>query len=236
MVRLLFLLRLYFDDSSNDYIGGTYVWHRKQDRSHDGPLWVGRYDLFHILEELLLTTGSRESVRTIIPSPTTTSRNRPTYPEPGKNVPVQESITLWISFSEIPNLLSILIFKRGRTKQAVLSASRLFLTYCNCQPLPLFHHESFFASTDARDIELLDAIQGLALRFSDGGITDPNIEQQIRFLTESCRKRVMDRIANGTVELSTLQALCLLTLIEHTGIVIRASWFIPAVTDFLPSW
>lgn len=32
----------------------------------------------------------------------------------------------------------------------------------------------------------------------------------------------MDRIANGTVELSTLQALCLLTLIEHTGIAIRA--------------
>jgi hypothetical protein len=113
--------------------------------------------------------------------------------------------------------------KCGSHNRAVLSASRLFLTYCNCQPLPLFHHETFFASLDARDIELQDAIQALAMRFSDGGTTDPNTEQRIRSRTESCRKRVMDRIANGTVELSTLQSLCLLSLIEHTGIVTSSS-------------
>jgi hypothetical protein len=93
MVRLSFLLRLYFNDSSNNSIGGTYVWHRKQARSHDGPLRVGRYAPFHVLEALVLTTESRESVRSIIPSPTATFRNRPIYHEPGENVPAHESIT-----------------------------------------------------------------------------------------------------------------------------------------------
>ncbi|EED19234.1 conserved hypothetical protein [Talaromyces stipitatus ATCC 10500] len=142
----------------------------------------------------------REPVRSVIASTTATSRNRPTYPESTGNVPVQESVTRY-----------------QRNEQTVLSASRLFLTYCSCQPLPLFHHDSFFASLSARDTELVDAIQALAFRFSEGGITDPIIEQQINIQTENCRKQVMDRLANGTVELSTLQALCLLSLIEHTA-------------------
>ncbi|QGA12645.1 hypothetical protein EYB26_000289 [Talaromyces marneffei] len=153
--------------------------------------------------EAMMDRFDRESVRSIIPSSRATFRNRPAYSEPVEDMSDQESIF--------------------RNKQALLSASRLFLTYCNYQPLPLFHPESFFASLDARDTELLDAIQALALRFSDEGITDPNIEQQIRLRTESCRKRVMERVADGTIELSTLQSLCLLILIEYTaGNMIRA--------------
>jgi hypothetical protein len=80
-------------DRSNSYIGGAYVWYRKQARSHVGPLRVGRLDPFQVLAALLLTTDSRESVRSIIPSPTATFRNRPTYPESAENVPVQEATT-----------------------------------------------------------------------------------------------------------------------------------------------
>lgn len=91
------------------------------------------------------------------------------------------------------------------------------MTYCNCQPLPLFHHDNFLASLTHRDAELMDGLQALALRFTEGGVADPDIEEKIRQKTASCRNRVMTRVAAGTVELSTLQTLCILTMIEFTG-------------------
>ncbi|KAL4937862.1 hypothetical protein BDV06DRAFT_232295, partial [Aspergillus oleicola] len=94
-------------------------------------------------------------------------------------------------------------------------ALQLFHTYCNYQPLPLFHHKSFLATAGYRDPELLLAMQALGLRFSGNGIADSEIEQQIKDWTERSQQMVMARVTEGSVELSTLQALCILAFIDH---------------------
>jgi hypothetical protein len=93
---------------------------------------------------------------------------------------------------------------------------QLFHTYCNFQPLPLFHHRSFSASEN-RDQELILAMRALGLRFRGNGIADPGIDRQIRDWTEQSRRMVMARVTEGSMELSTLQTLCILTLIDHTA-------------------
>ncbi|KAL4922138.1 hypothetical protein BDW62DRAFT_207895 [Aspergillus aurantiobrunneus] len=100
---------------------------------------------------------------------------------------------------------------------------QLFHIYCNFQPLPLFHHKSFLAILSNREPELLLAMQALGLRFSGNGIADPKIHQQIKDWTESSRRLVMARVTDGSLELSSLQALCILTLIDYTaGYTMRA--------------
>ncbi len=64
-----------------------------------------------------------------------------------------------------------------------------------------------------RDPEVIYAILGLSLRFSDEAIDDL-LENGY---AESARKIVMSRVAEGLVELSTLQTLCLLSLIDFTS-------------------
>ncbi|KAL4971949.1 hypothetical protein BDW66DRAFT_164558 [Aspergillus desertorum] len=129
------------------------------------------------------------------PSPTTTFQLRQPYPEP----PPEASAT--------PSTQSGLVAP---------NEMQLFHIYCNFQPLPLFHHRSFFAS-ESRDQELILAMKALGLRFRGNGIADPEIDRQIRDWTERSRLMVMTRVAEGSVELSTLQALCILTLIDHTA-------------------
>ncbi|KAL2815223.1 hypothetical protein BDW59DRAFT_166896 [Aspergillus cavernicola] len=97
------------------------------------------------------------------------------------------------------------------------NAQQLFLTYCNFQPLPLFRHGSFSATSENRDPELLLAMQALGLRFSGAGIADAVIDRQIKDWSESSRRMAMTRVIEGSVELSTLQAFCILTLIDHTA-------------------
>ncbi|KAL4786420.1 hypothetical protein BJX76DRAFT_118153 [Aspergillus varians] len=97
------------------------------------------------------------------------------------------------------------------------NAVRLFHTYCNFQPLPLFHHKSFFANSENRNPELLLAMQALGLRFSGNGIADPEINKLIKDWTEDSRRMVMTRVTEGSLELSTLQSLCILTLIDYTA-------------------
>ncbi|KAL4948478.1 hypothetical protein BDW69DRAFT_203513 [Aspergillus filifer] len=102
-----------------------------------------------------------------------------------------------------------------RDKSVAQTALQLFHTYCNYQPLPLFHHESFPATAGNRDPELLLAMQALGLPFNGNGIADPEIEQQVQDWTERSRRMVMARVTEGSVELSTLQALCILIFIDH---------------------
>lgn len=96
-------------------------------------------------------------------------------------------------------------------------ALQLFQTYCNFQPLPLFNCRYFPTSGEGRDEELLLAMQALGLRFSGNGIADPETRRQIKEWAESSRRMVMTRVTEGSVELSTLQTLCILTFIDYTS-------------------
>ena len=55
------------------------------------------------------------------------------------------------------------------------------------------------------------------IRFRGLGIKDRGIELEIKAKTERACQLVMERLADGNVELSTIQALCLLSLLEFAG-------------------
>jgi hypothetical protein len=59
------------------------------------------------------------------------------------------------------------------------------------------------------------------VRFRGLGIKDKEIELEIKAKTERACQLVMGRLADGNVELSTIQAICLLSLLEFTGEVSR---------------
>lgn len=70
---------------------------------------------------------------------------------------------------------------------------------------------------NTRDPEVLFAMIALSSRF----LNNPHARKEFKTLeadfTEAARIRVMDKITNGRVELSTLQTLCLLSLVDFTS-------------------
>lgn len=102
--------------------------------------------------------------------------------------------------------------------ETVLSVANLYLTYCESQPLPLFHRETFLASIGTRDPEVIYSILALGIRFSDEHQLNPrHLTSRISGYTEVARSLVMKRVLEGPVELSTLQCLCLLSLVDFTS-------------------
>jgi hypothetical protein len=99
------------------------------------------------------------------------------------------------------------------------SVAETYLLYCDCQPLPLFHRQSFIRSLRSRDPELLFALLALAIRFSDNAIR-VNQAALVDGYVEGARTIIAKRVFDGHIELSTIQSLCLLTLVDFTGIII----------------
>lgn len=90
-----------------------------------------------------------------------------------------------------------------------------FLRYCNYQPLPLFSPPHLRATLRSRDDELLLAILALSVRFSY--TTDTNFDTKASEYASSSRSLVMTRLSQGPVELSTIQTLCILSLLEFNS-------------------
>ncbi|KAJ5671765.1 hypothetical protein N7507_000892 [Penicillium longicatenatum] len=106
------------------------------------------------------------------------------------------------------------------------SAVQLYLTFCNSQPLPLFPQGISATSLCGRDPELVLSIEALGLRFRGNGVKEFPIEQEITSKTEMSCQMVMKRLADGNLELSTIQALCLLSMLEFTaGNLVRAGFY-----------
>lgn len=109
----------------------------------------------------------------------------------------------------------------------VLSAAELYLLYCDSQPLPLFHRESFLSTLESRDPEVIYGMMALSIRFSDDLYRDTNeLIKLVNNYAEVARNLVMKRISEGPVELSTLQCLCLLSLVDFTSMsAYSIPWF-----------
>jgi hypothetical protein len=73
------------------------------------------------------------------------------------------------------------------------------------------------ASLAGRDQELVLAMEALGIRFLSGGIKDSQTRELVTFKTKKACQIVMARLAEGNVELSTIQTLCLLSMLEFTG-------------------
>jgi hypothetical protein len=115
----------------------------------------------------------------------------------------------------------------------IVAAAELYLLYCDCQPLPLFDRESFTITLETRDSEVLLSLLALTLRFSDGGNSRPNPSETVKGYTEAARILVIRRLSDGPIELSTLQTLCLLSLIEFTS---KSSCSTEDQVLILPRW
>ncbi|KAI9931235.1 hypothetical protein MW887_010897 [Aspergillus wentii] len=102
--------------------------------------------------------------------------------------------------------------------EKVQSIAELYLIYCDSQPLPLFHRDSFLGTLGSRDPEIIYAILALSIRFSDYSYRDTaDLVNTVNGYAEVARGLVTRRISEGPVELSTLQCLCLLSLVDFTN-------------------
>lgn len=91
------------------------------------------------------------------------------------------------------------------------------MIWCHRQPLQLFEEDNFLDSLDTRDHELVLALQSLCLRFAVGTNQNENAEKA-RSMADMSYRLVMERIAQGEVQLSTLQTLCVLSMVDFTGL------------------
>jgi len=102
--------------------------------------------------------------------------------------------------------------------EQVLSIAELYLQYCDSQPLPLFHRESFLRTLESRDPEVIYGMMALSVRFAEDSYRDTTeLVKLVSGYAEVARSLVMKRISEGPVELSTLQSLCLLSLVDFTS-------------------
>lgn len=100
----------------------------------------------------------------------------------------------------------------------VLSIAELYLLYCESQPLPLFHRTTFVRTLGGRDPEITYAVLALSVRFSEDLYTnDDELVDMVNSYAEVARGLVTKRVWEGPVELSTLQSLCLLSLVDFTS-------------------
>jgi hypothetical protein len=98
-----------------------------------------------------------------------------------------------------------------------LNAAETYLLYCDCQPLPLFHRSTFIRNHKDRDPEVLFALLALTLRFIEDPQLYGNQASVVRGYVEAARTLISKKIFDGAVELSTLQALCLLSLVDFSS-------------------
>lgn len=106
---------------------------------------------------------------------------------------------------------------------SVLNLAECYLRYCDSQPLPLFHCDSFCSTFKDRDLEIIYSVLALASRYS----SEPLIQQtalrdRLRY-AQAAHQLVMNRILEGLVELSTMQTLCILSIVELNGLPLQST-------------
>ncbi|KIW91129.1 uncharacterized protein Z519_08023 [Cladophialophora bantiana CBS 173.52] len=115
---------------------------------------------------------------------------------------------------------------------------QLYLKYCNCQPLPLFSFEHLTTTFSSRDPELILAMLALASRFDldNSAVSQADLSRTFESRATPARDMIMRRVTHGPIELSTIQALCLLSVAEFNhGNTPRASTYISLAIDLVSS-
>lgn len=98
----------------------------------------------------------------------------------------------------------------------VVECVDLYLKYCHKQPLWLFDEDDFL-QPDLCSREVFFGILALAARYSDNPFFTGRVQEMCAEYAESARGLVMLQIAQGSVQLSTIQSLCLLALANFIG-------------------
>lgn len=114
------------------------------------------------------------------------------------------------------------------------SAGYAYLTWCHAQPVILFQEDVFLDSLGSRDRALLLVVQALGLRFPPRTLT-PRKRQRLSDMAQASRRLAMEAVVNSEVELSTVQTLCLVSMIEFAGRFHINECFLMARTPILIS-
>jgi hypothetical protein len=101
-------------------------------------------------------------------------------------------------------------------KDVVAEGITLYFQYCHKQPLWLFDPDDLVIPEKCRS-EVVFGILSLALRYSSNPFPEGRTDQICRQYAEAARSYAMFRVAQGTVNLSTIQSLCLIALAEYIG-------------------
>lgn len=97
----------------------------------------------------------------------------------------------------------------------VISMAQVYLVYCDSQPLPLFHRETFVSSFTRRDSEVVYAVLVLASKFSEKfPPSQHDYDIDVKEFADAALQLAMSRVVSRRVELSTLQTLVLLAFYE----------------------
>ncbi|KAL4745442.1 hypothetical protein BDW72DRAFT_198634 [Aspergillus terricola var. indicus] len=103
-----------------------------------------------------------------------------------------------------------------RSWAAAVELAQTFLLYCNAQPLPLFHPDNFVVTFPNRPFEVVYGVLAMAFRFIkkaceapwDGSLPDAKECRQ------AAHQLAMSDVSTAHIELSTIQTLCLLAIID----------------------
>jgi hypothetical protein len=98
----------------------------------------------------------------------------------------------------------------------VVSSAEAYLDHFDCQPLPLFCKSSLISSLKDRQPELLFAMLSLVNRLDNSGTQAWPVPLGDQF-SSMAWEIVFHHILEGHPQLSTLQAMCLLSLNDIAG-------------------
>ncbi|KAJ5311837.1 hypothetical protein N7476_007697 [Penicillium atrosanguineum] len=99
-------------------------------------------------------------------------------------------------------------------KHIVTEGIALYFQYCHKQPLWLFDPEDLAVPENCRK-EVIFGILSLSLCYSDSPSLEGRTDQMCRQYAEAARSYAMFRIAQGKVNISTLQSFCLIAMAEY---------------------
>lgn len=106
-----------------------------------------------------------------------------------------------------------------RSWEAAVELAHTFLLYCNAQPLPLFHPDNFVTTFPNRPFEVVYGVLAMAFRFTDKACEVPwnGSLPGARECRQAAHQLAMSDVSTALIELSTIQTLCLLALIDLNG-------------------
>lgn len=108
------------------------------------------------------------------------------------------------------------IIRQPTQRVEIERLGKVYLTFCADQPLPLFPRDDFVVSLLARPDATLFGIVANALRYASDS-EDNSHRQDSHLFRNAAHSKVMADIGHGDVELSTLQALCLVILFDFAS-------------------
>ncbi|KAJ6172868.1 hypothetical protein N7485_005680 [Penicillium canescens] len=146
------------------------------------------------------------------------------YPQEGSQSPRRkEDSSRLVTTQKEPGHIENVAALTMPPNEVIVESFDLYQQYCHKQPLWLFDEDDL-STPEICPQEIIFGILGLALRYSSNPFVEGRVDQMCRQYTEAARGNIMLRIAQGAVQLSTIQSLCLVALANFIGDDMQMAW------------